>query len=85
MSKRKKAPEPPQRVPFLTSQPINSEDSTAVQMVSRYGTYEIQPTADTEHFFPTIGAGEYDAQQLARLRRQSEIGTDPDAKHDLVE
>ena len=85
MAKRKKAPAPPERVPFLTEQPTDGQDATAAQMVSRYGTYEIQPTADTVNFYPAVGAGTYDEAALSRLRRQSEIGTDPKAKHDLTE
>lgn len=30
---------------------------TPYEMVNKYGTYEIQPTAETENSFPTIAQG----------------------------
>ncbi len=30
---------------------------TAFELVDKYGTYEIQPTADTENSFPKIAQG----------------------------
>ena len=35
----------------------NKNDETAFEMVNKYGTYEIQPTADTENLFPCIAQG----------------------------
>ena len=34
-----------------------TEDVDAFDMVNRYGTYNIQPTADTENEFPAIKQG----------------------------
>lgn len=33
------------------------EDKTAFDLVNAYGTYEIQPTADTENQYPAIAQG----------------------------
>lgn len=62
--------------PILMPQPPEGDPATAFQMVNRYGTYEIQPTTDTENFFPSIGAGSVDTRSLHRLRQQTEVGTD---------
>lgn len=35
-------------------QNIGAQPETAEEMVTKYGTYEIQPTADSENLFPTI-------------------------------
>lgn len=35
----------------------NKNDETAFEMINKYGTYEIQPTADTENLFPCIAQG----------------------------
>ena len=37
-------------------------------MVNQYGTYNIQPTSDTEHLFPLIGPG------LPRRWREMQLG-----------
>lgn len=34
-----------------------SSEITAFDMVNRYGTYNIQPTADTENMYPTVAQG----------------------------
>lgn len=36
---------------------IADSPETPYEMVNKYGTYEIQPTADTENEFPTIAQG----------------------------
>ncbi len=41
--------------PFLM--PIGGSPETAEEMVNKYGTYEIQPTADSDHVFPAIAQG----------------------------
>ncbi len=41
--------------PFLM--PIGGSPETAEEMVNKYGTYEIQPTADSDHMFPAIAQG----------------------------
>jgi len=73
-------------VPFLMNQPVCGDQPDSIQQVNRYGTYEIQPTGDSENFFPAIAAGTYDCDRLHRLRLQSVIGTrgfaEPDIKED---
>lgn len=44
-----------QETPFLM--PIGGSPETAEEMINKYGTYEIQPTADSDHVFPTIAQG----------------------------
>ena len=41
--------------PFLM--PISGSPETAEEMINKYGTYEIQPTADSDHMFPAIAQG----------------------------
>lgn len=36
---------------------IVDDPETPYEMVNKYGTYEIQPTAETEKAFPTIAQG----------------------------
>ena len=36
---------------------IGGSPETAEDMVNKYGTYEIQPTADSDHLFPAIAQG----------------------------
>ncbi len=36
---------------------IIDDPETPYEMVNKYGTYEIQPTAETEKAFPTIAQG----------------------------
>ena len=40
-----------------SSVPWDSTPNTALEMVNTYGTYEIQPTADTDNTFPAISQG----------------------------
>ena len=75
----------PDSVPFLEGQPIQGMLPDALDMVNRYGTYEIQPTSNSENFFPIIAAGSYDKKRLHQLRHQTDIGNDREATHDLTE
>ena len=36
---------------------VSDNPETPFEMVNKYGTYEIQPTAETENSFPTIAQG----------------------------
>ena len=74
----------PDSIPFLEGQPIQGMVPDALDMVNRYGTYEIQPTSNSENFFPIIAAGTYDRQRLHQLRHQTDIGNDREATHDLT-
>ena len=77
--------DPAIEVPVLLPQPTEGDPPTALELVNRYGTYEIQPTADSQQFFPAIAQGRYDSEQLHRLRKQSTIGTRGFAHPDLKE
>ncbi len=85
MSDEKKPLSGPDSVPFLEGQPIQGMVPDAFDMVNRYGTYEIQPTSNSENFFPIIAAGHYDKHRLHLLRHQTDIGNDREATHDLTE
>lgn len=41
----------------VSSMPISSVPDTCFEMVNAYGTYEIQPTANTPNDFPAISQG----------------------------
>ena len=41
-----------------SSTPIHGQPHTAFEMVNKYGTYEIQPTADSENAYPMIAQGD---------------------------
>ena len=41
----------------LAVEAIHGNPETAHEMVNKYGTYEIQPTTNTENVFPLIGQG----------------------------
>ncbi len=36
---------------------ISGNPQTVPEIINKYGTYEIQPTADTENTFPAISQG----------------------------
>lgn len=42
---------------FINVQRKGGNPETAEEQVNTYGTYNIQPTADTDHVFPTIAQG----------------------------
>ncbi len=42
---------------------VSGNPETAEQLINKYGTYNIQPTADTENDYPQI------AQGLAKTRK----------------
>lgn len=52
--KKKKTEEPNLEI---SVQSVTGEPETSYEMLRKYGTYEIQPTADTKHDFPTIAQG----------------------------
>ena len=41
----------------LDLQSLNGQPETAEELINKYGTYEIQPTADSGNVFPTIAQG----------------------------
>ena len=60
-------------VPTLMEQPVCGDELDSIQLVNRYGTYEIQPTADSHNFFPAIAQGSYTDGKLRKLRRQTQV------------
>ena len=42
---------------FINVQRKGGNPETAEEQVNTYGTYNIQPTADTDHIFPTLAQG----------------------------
>lgn len=51
MSQKKRNPTP------KSLQSIGVQPETAEELITKYGTYEIQPTSDSGNVFPTIAAG----------------------------
>ncbi len=41
----------------VSSVPVTGMPETAFDMVNRYGTYNIQSTAETENMYPTVAQG----------------------------
>ena len=54
---------------------------TAFDMVNRYGTYEIQATADTENQYPCIAQG-FNKKQIRRDCQNSHDGGKWETKRD---
>lgn len=40
-----------------SAEPVHGQPSDVFDLVNKYGTYNIQPTADSEHPFPMIAQG----------------------------
>ena len=47
----------PEYFPTPSSATIYGDPETCMELINKYGTYNIQPTADGDHFFPTIAHG----------------------------
>ena len=43
----------------LSSAPIVSQPENVLEILNEYGTYVIQPTADSDNFYPTIAQGQF--------------------------
>lgn len=43
----------------LSSVSILSQPESVSELNLKYGTYEIQPTADSDNFYPTIAQGQF--------------------------
>lgn len=41
----------------ISSTPIIGQPENASEMINKYGTYNIQPTADSDNQYPTIAQG----------------------------
>ncbi len=48
---------------------IPDSPETPYEMVNKYGTYEIQPTAETENAFPTIAQGKAKKGKKPTIKR----------------
>lgn len=74
MKKNKKMP----YVQDASSQPFFGQPDDCFELINKYGTYNIQPTADTRNPFPAI------AQGLPRSLNKAEYGKEelfPDQKN----
>ncbi len=58
--------------PTPSSTPVPGQPDTALEQVNKFGTYNIQPTADTENLFPAIAHGLPDQEKLRREHREKE-------------
>ena len=53
----KKKSENPKPLIEIPATPFRATPETPTEIINAYGTYEIQPTADTENDFPAIAQG----------------------------
>lgn len=58
--------------PEMSVTAIMGEPETAFDMVNKYGTYEIQPTADTDNEFPAIAQGQHRQPEDLKTKAESE-------------
>ena len=56
----------------ISSTAIMGEPETVFDMINKYGTYEIQPTADTDNEFPCIAQGKYTDPKFLKTQAESE-------------
>jgi hypothetical protein len=56
MKNNKKFPETPDRTPNSPLKPTEM-GKNVIDLINEYGTYEIQPTCDTENQYPAIAQG----------------------------
>lgn len=68
MKSKDKKKFPYSETPTLNAFPGEPED--CFDIVNRYGTYEIQRTADTENFFPAIAQGLPKNVELEQLTKK---------------
>ena len=68
MKNKDKEKFPYSKTPTLNAFPGEPED--CFDIVNRYGTYEIQRTADTENFFPAIAKGLPKNVELEQLTKK---------------
>ena len=52
---------------------VGDAPDDSFQLVNKYGTYEIQPTADTDNKFPTIAQG-FSRKEQERERNKKKNG-----------
>ena len=51
---------------------VGDAPDDSFQLVNKYGTYEIQPTADTDNEFPCIAQGSYKKPKFLKTKAESE-------------
>lgn len=68
MKKKNVYPEPDNNTEEIPDRPL-----TAGELIHKYGTYEIQPTAESENDFPMIAQGLSKHQDLQKLGRKSQF------------
>lgn len=49
--------ENPKSNPEIAATPIAGQPENASELINKYGTYEIQPTSDSDNEFPAISQG----------------------------
>ena len=54
-------------VPAPSAEPVMGNPDTAEQQVNKFGTYEIQPTADSDFSYPKIAQGLPDKAKRHKL------------------
>ncbi len=65
MSKKEKISEE------ISVNPVMDQPETAFELINKYGTYEIQPTADTENEFPHIAQGQFIKQKPNKKNKKN--------------
>ena len=68
MKRKNVFPEPDNNTEGIPDRPL-----TAGEPIHKYGTYEIQPTAESENDFPMIAQGLSKHQDLRKLGRKSQF------------
>ncbi len=58
--------------------PIGGQPETAYDMVNKYGTYEIQPTSDTDNEYPAIAQGFNKRNKIRDGRNPAKYKNDPE-------
>ncbi len=51
---------------------ITGNPENCFEMVNKYGTYEIQPTANTENTYPAIAQGLYNPKKSRKSNKTSD-------------
>lgn len=52
--------------------PFNEEFCDSITQSSKFGTYEIQPTNDTDNLYPAIAQG-LSEEEAARIKKEQEL------------
>lgn len=82
MSRKRKPEKTDRGFPYCaapSAEPFEGQPESCFDLVNQYGTYEIQPTADTENVFPLIAHGLPESQKdmaitkddVERMRRRA--------------